>query len=113
MKILAPLQPLGLLIMRVALGVIMILHGYPKVMNIHAWMGVLAKMGIPPWMAYVNAWGGELLGGACVLLGFVTPFAALVVAINLIVAIVKSHVPHVGWTGISGPGGYELALATL
>ncbi|HVZ59204.1 MAG TPA: DoxX family protein [Terriglobales bacterium] len=110
MRFLARLQPLALLVMRLSLGAIMAAHGYQKVTNIQRTMGMLSKMGIPTWMAYLNAYG-EFLGGILVLIGLLTSFAALVIVIDLVVAIAKAHWSH----GLTGQGGYEfpLACATL
>ena len=62
MRTLDKLQPIGLLAMRIALGAVMIVHGYPKVTNIHGVEKMFSGMGIPPWMAYLSA-GAEFVGG--------------------------------------------------
>jgi len=100
------LQPLGLLVMRLALGAIMIAHGWPKLMNISRFSsGVLAHIGVPGWMAYLVV-AAEVGGGALVILGFLTPFAALAIGIDMAVAILKVHLHN----GLTGQGGFELPL---
>lgn len=114
MRYLDRLQPLALLLMRLALGAIMVAHGYHKVfggLQHHAHM--VASMGIPAWLGYVSAFT-EFLGGLLILTGFFTRAAAVAVCINLIVAIWKVHL-HNGLMGSPDHPGYEfpLAVATL
>jgi len=104
------LQPLALLIMRLAVGTIMAVHGYHKVFGgMHHFTQWIASMGIPPWLGYVAAFT-ELLGGLLILGGFFTRFAALAIAIDLSVAILKAHL-HNGLTGTPDRPGYEFPLA--
>ncbi len=103
------LQPLGLLVMRLVLGVIMVAHGWPKLMNISKFAsGPLAHIGVPGWMAYLVV-TAEVVGGALLVLGLLTPFAALAVSIDMTVAILKVHLRN----GLTGQGGYEFPLVLL
>jgi putative oxidoreductase len=104
-------QPLGLLVMRVVLGVIMTAHGYSKVfggLSKHA--AFVHSLGVPAWLGYVSALA-EFGGGVLLIVGFATRFAAFAVLIDMLVAIFKVHLHN----GLKGPGGYEfpLACATL
>jgi len=101
------LQPLGLLVLRLALGTVMIAHGYQKVFGgMPQFTQMLSHMGIPGWMGYLTA-GAEFGGGILVLVGFVTRFAAAAIFIDMLVAIVKVHLPH----GLFAKnGGYEYPL---
>jgi uncharacterized membrane protein YphA (DoxX/SURF4 family) len=46
------LQPLALLVLRLALGAIMIAHGWQKIAgHMNGIMGMLPHLGIPAWMA--------------------------------------------------------------
>lgn len=110
MRYLERLQPLALLVMRLALGAIMVSHGYQKVFALHQTVGFMASLGIPHWLAYVSSFT-EFLGGLMILAGFFTRFAAFAISIDLAVAIWKVH-----WhNGLTGDHGYEfpLAVATL
>jgi putative oxidoreductase len=105
------LQPLALLFMRLALGAIMVAHGYQNVFrHLHDHVHLVASLGLPSWLGYISAFT-EFLGGWLILLGFFTRPAAFALCIDLIVAIwkVNSH------NGLTGDHGYEfpLALATL
>lgn len=101
------LQPLGLLVLRVVLGVIMMGHGYPKVFGgLHQHVQLVSSLGLPGWLAYLSA-AAEFLGGILVILGLFTRCAALAIAIDLTVVITKVH-----WkNGLLGNGGYQLPLA--
>ena len=107
MNFLNRLQPLGLLVLRLALGTVMIAHGYQKVFGgMPQFTQMLSHMGIPGWMGYLTA-GAEFGGGILVLVGFVTRFAAAAIFIDMLVAIVKVHLPH----GLFAKnGGYEYPL---
>jgi len=105
------LQPLALLVMRLALGAIIVDHGYHKVfggLNHH--VQFVTSLGLPAWSAYLSAFT-EFLGGLLVLTGLFTRIAAIAICIDLSVAIFKVHLHN----GLMGNGGYELplALATL
>jgi putative oxidoreductase len=102
------LQPLALLVLRLALGTIMIAHGWQKIAD-HMQMitGMVHGMGLPTFMAYLVV-AAEFGGGILVLIGFLTRFAALAILIDMLVAILKVHLPH----GLfSNKGGFEFPMA--
>jgi putative oxidoreductase len=104
------LQPLALLVMRLALGAIMAAHGYHKVFGgLHQTAHFMAGLGIPTWLAYVASFT-EFLGGLLILAGLFTRFAAFAICIDLTVAIWKVHW-HNGLLGSPSGPGYELPLA--
>jgi putative oxidoreductase len=105
------LQPLALLVMRLALGAVMLVHGYHKVFGgLHHHADLVASLGLPRWSAYLSSFT-EFLGGLFLLFGLFTRVAALGICIDLSVAIAKVHFHN----GLTGNGGYEfpLALAAL
>jgi putative oxidoreductase len=105
------LQPLALLVMRLALGAIMVVHGYHKVFGgLHHHVELVSGLGLPGWLAYLSALA-EFVGGLMVLAGFFTRLAALAICIDLSVAIWKVHL-HNGLTG-NGGSEFPLALAAL
>ncbi len=110
MRYLDRLQPLALLVIRLALGTIMVAHGYHKIFGgLHHHAQIVGGLGLPAWLGYVSAFT-ELLGGLMVLVGFFTRAAAVAVCINLVVAIWKVHL-HNGLIGSPDRPGYEFALA--
>jgi putative oxidoreductase len=105
------LQPLALLVMRLALGAIMVGHGSHKVFGgLHHHAEFVASLGLPAWTAYLSAFT-EFFGGILVLLGLFTRVAAFAICIDVAVAIAKVNFRN----GLMGNGGYEfpLALAAL
>ncbi len=111
MRYLDRLQPLALLVMRLALGAVMFDHGYHKVFGgLHHHAQFVASLGLPAWTSYLSSFT-EFFGGLLILLGLFTRVAAFAICINLSVAILKVHLHN----GLIGNGGYELplALATL
>jgi len=105
------LQPLALLVMRLALGVVMLAHGYQNTFrHLHDHVHMVVSLGIPAWLGYVSSFT-EFFGGLLIVAGFFTRPAAVAICIDLIVAIWKVH-----WhNGLTGDHGYEfpLALAAL
>ena len=118
MKGLNALQPLGLFLLRVALGIIFVYHGYPKIAHAGGQMqGFFVQHGLPGYFVYV-AGVLEVFGGGLLLLGLFTRPAALLLAVEMGVAIWKVH----SGGGIYAVHNYEfpltvgaacLALATI
>jgi putative oxidoreductase len=103
------LQPFALLVMRLALGAIMIAYGYKKVFGgFHGHQQMVAGLGIPGWMAYLST-GTEFFGGIAIVLGLFTQFFSLAFLIEMLVAIWKVHWKH----GLTAQGGYEFPLALV
>jgi putative oxidoreductase len=102
----------GLLVLRIALGIIFISHGYPKLAHLRGgtqMQGFFVEHGLPGYFLYV-AGVIETFGGGLVLLGLFMRGAALLLAIEMSVAIWKVHSLH-GYLAVHD---YEfpLALAT-
>jgi len=101
------MQPLALLVLRIALGVIMIAHGYPKVFGgLHHHVQTVQGLGLPGWWAYLSA-AAEFGGGILIIVGLLTRFASLAILIDMLVAIWKVH-----WkNGLLGDHGYQFPLS--
>ena len=107
MKFLNSFQPLGLLILRVALGIIFFTHGYPKLAHANpAMQAMFVQHGFPLQFVYV-AGVLETFGGLLLLVGLFTRAAALLLAIEMCAAITKVHIVH----GIMAVHDYEFPLA--
>lgn len=107
MNFLERMQPLGLLVLRLALGAVMIAHGASKVFGgIHHHVELVRSLHIPGWAAYLSA-AAEFGGGILLVLGLLTRFAALCVCINMLVAIFGVHLKN----GFTGQGNYQFPLA--
>lgn len=91
MKSLNRLQPLSLLLLRLALGVIFLYHGYPKLAHpTPAMHGAFVEHGLPSYFVQV-AGIIETFGGGLLILGLFARGAALLLAIEMTVAIWKMH----------------------
>ena len=102
-------QPLGALIARVVLGAVMLVHGWHKIFphgSLYSFTQTVGHLGLPPWLGYVAAFT-EFFGGALLILGLLVPVAALGVAIDMAVAVLKVHLRH----GFLGPQGFEFPLS--
>jgi putative oxidoreductase len=96
MKFLNGLQPLSLFILRVALALIFIYHGYPKL--VHANEGMREFFVLHGLPAYFVSVAGilECFGSLLLLVGLFTRPAALLLAAEMVVAIWKVHSGHGG-----------------
>lgn len=101
------MQPLGLVALRLTLGMILIGHASHKVYgHLHEYAGYIASLGLPAWLGYVSACT-EFLGGILLIMGLFTRVAAFAVLVNMSVAIAQVHWKH----GLLGAGGYEFPLS--
>lgn len=102
----------GVLPLRLVVGIVFMVHGGQKlfVFGLAGTTGFMAQVGLPaPAVAAAVVTAVELLGGLAVFLGLFTRWAAALLAINMLVAIVTVHIP----AGFFLPKGYEFALTLL
>jgi putative oxidoreductase len=91
MKILNSLQPLALLALRIALGIIFLSHGYPKLAkNTAGIQAFFVQHGLPAYFVYISG-VLEVFGGGLLILGLFTRVAGLLLAAEMAVAIWKVH----------------------
>jgi putative oxidoreductase len=91
MKSLNSLQPVGLLVLRLSLALIFFTHGYPKLAHSAAGMqGFFVQHGLPGYFVYVSG-VMEVFGAILLVLGVFTRAAALLLAIEMGVAIWRVH----------------------
>lgn len=99
---------LGKLLLRVALAVLLLFHGVSKLVGgIGFVSGALAKMGLPGAIGYL-VYVGEVVAPLLILLGVWTRLAALVVAGNMVVAVLLVHTAQ--FFTLSDTGGWALEL---
>jgi putative oxidoreductase len=109
-KWLNSLQPMGALILRLALALSMIVHGYQKVVPhgaLNHFAHYVVTLGLPYWLGYVSAYT-EFVGGMLLVIGLLTRFAAAMIAINMLVALFTVGI-HQGF----GIYNYIIALAAI
>ena len=108
MRILEKLQPLSLLGLRVALGVIFFYHGYEKLArNPGDAMAAFSGLGLPSYVFYVVG-TLEVFGAILLVLGLLTRVTALLLAVEMGLALARVNVPR---GGIYAVHNYELPLA--
>ena len=107
MKFLNALQPLGLLILRLALALIFVFHGYPKLVRADAGMReFFMQHGFPGY--FVGLAGIlECLGGGLLVIGLFTRPVALLLAIEMGIVIWKVKLVH----GVMAVSDYQFELA--
>jgi putative oxidoreductase len=111
-KLMHTSDSIGLLVLRLVTGAIFIGHGLPK-------LGFLGGKGIAGATAAFAGWGiplpalsatlvatTETLGGALLMLGFLTRVVTAAQAFAMLVAVFVVHWPN----GFLGRGGYQWAL---
>lgn len=102
-----------LLVVRVVMGVAFILHGWPKIQNPMGWMNAMGGEGVPSFLQALAALA-EFGGGIALLLGLLTPLAALGIVCQMLGALFMVHFP-MGHPFVAATGGpsYELPLVYL
>lgn len=108
---------LGIFVLRVVLGVIFIAHGSQKLFGAFSGPGISGVEGMLKNMGFFAplfwAWAlsvTEALGGLLVLLGVLPRTSAAFIAIAMLVALVKVHLPK----GLfMSQGGFEYLLLIL
>lgn len=98
----------GKLVLRVVLAVLLLFHGVSKLAGgIGFITGMLEKAGLPGVFGYL-VYIGEVVAPLLILFGVFTRAAALVVAINMIVAVLLVHTKQ--FFTLSETGGWALEL---
>lgn len=99
---------LGRLVLRVALAVLLLFHGVSKLIGGVGFItGMLAKMGLPEAIGYL-VYVGEVIAPLLILFGVWTRLAAMIVAGNMIVAVLLVHTKE--FFTMSQTGGWALEL---
>jgi putative oxidoreductase len=109
-------EPYSHLVLRIVVGLIFIAHGAQKLFGAFGGSGLsgtaqfFEQIGIVPGAFWAWVVGSvEFVGGLALLIGLLTRYAAALLAINMLIAILIVHLPN----GFFLPNGYEYALALL
>jgi putative oxidoreductase len=112
-KIFGPAAAWGPFFLRVAVGVIFVVHGAQKLFGafggpgLKGFSGMIDKLGLEPVMAWATAVAlVEFVGGIFLILGFMTRLSALLISVVMAVAIIFVHLSQ----GFFIPGGIEFPL---
>jgi len=99
---------LGKLILRLALGMLILMHGIAKIMSGAGFIvGLVEKAGLPGAFGYL-VYVGEVVAPVLLILGLWTRLAALVIAGNMVVAVALVHMGDL--LTINKEGGWDLEL---
>ena len=99
------------LLLRVTLGVLILLHGISKIRGGPGFiLDIVDKAGLPEPFGYL-VYVGEVAAPLLVIIGLFTRAAALVIAINMIVAVLLVHIPE--FFTLADSGGWALELQGL
>lgn len=101
-------EDFGKLILRATLAILILFHGVSKVIHGPTFVtDAVARMGLPSTLGYL-VYIGEVIAPLLVLLGIWTRVGAVVIAINMVVAIILVHAEQL-WM-LSRTGGWALEL---
>jgi putative oxidoreductase len=103
-----PMDDQGKLVLRVLLAVLILFHGVSKLIGgVGMIGGMLAKAGLPAGLGYL-VYIGEVLAPLLILVGLFTRAAALVIVVNIIVALLLVHTKQ--FFTLNQTGGWALEL---
>lgn len=101
----------GKLVLRATLSILILFHGVAKISGGVGFItGLVAKAGLPPALGYLVL-VGEVVAPLMVLLGLWARAGALVIAINMIVALLLVHTGD--FVRINETGGWAVELQVL
>jgi putative oxidoreductase len=106
MQFLEKLKPLGLLVLRLALGASFMFHGYPKLVDPTRWLKAFPGFGFPGYFAYLSGIL-ELFGGGLLVIGLFTRGAGLLLAVEMGLVLGRTILPK---SGIYAFRQYEVPL---
>lgn len=102
------LNDIGKLVLRLALGILILLHGIAKLMHgIDPIEGMVAGMGMPGFVAY-GVYAGEVLGPLLLIIGFYARIGAALIAVNMLFAFALAHMGELA--SLNQTGGWALEL---
>lgn len=100
----------GKLLLRLTVALLVLPHGLAKLAGVDRIAGMLSSRGLPEFLAYL-VYVGEIAAPLLLILGLFTRFSAVVVALNMVVAIYLVHA-HELWA-FGKTGGHALELQFL
>jgi len=106
MQFLEKSKPVALLVLRVAVGVVFIGHGYEKLSDIPHFLREFPGYGFPSYFAYIAAYL-EVVGGGLLILGLFTRGISLIFVIEMVLVLGRTLLPQ---SGIFGYKLYQVAL---
>jgi putative oxidoreductase len=120
-KLLTTSDECTLAMLRLVLGVVFFAHGAQKMLGwfggygFSGTMGYFTHSGIPAPLAFL-AIAAEFFGGIGLLVGFLSRVAAFGIVVNMVVAVLRVHLPigfFMNWSGTQKGEGFEYHLLAI
>ena len=105
----------GLLILRLVLGIVFVMHGWPKVTAFSQTVAGMGHMGIPAPLAALDI-VTEFAGGLALIAGVLARLASAGIIVVMLVAIFKVHLANgffMNWFGNQKGEGIEYHLLVI
>lgn len=107
----AAMQDLGRLLLRLAVGGLVLLHGVAKLRHgLDGIAGMLEARGLPGELAYLSL-VGEVVAPLMIVVGLHARIGGAIVAINMLVAIALVHMRELG--RLNDTGGWAIELQAM
>lgn len=104
-------QNIGLLILRIGLGLLMIFHGVAKLKNgVGGIEEMLGGAGLPGFIAY-GAYIGEIIAPILMIIGYRTKIASLLMIATMLIAIFLANADKI--SSLTPSGGLAIELPAL
>jgi len=98
----------GPLTIRIVIGIIFMINGWPKLLDLKQTQGFFMMVGLPQELVIIIGLL-EVVGGILLVFGVLTRIMAFLFAIEMIGAFIILNISH----GIPLPKGYELGLLSI
>jgi putative oxidoreductase len=101
---------LGKLVLRLAVGCLMLFHGVAKIINpgtVDFIGGALSGAGLPSFLAY-GVYIGEVIAPLMVVLGVYCRYGAIIIVVNMLFAVLLMHTGDI--FALTEHGGWRLEL---
>ncbi|TXD71357.1 DoxX family protein [Aequorivita antarctica] len=84
-------RDLGLLLLRISIGILILFHGMANLNSDYTFIkSLLSDIGIPEFVAY-SVFLGQIIAPILILIGWRARLASLVLALNMLTAILMAH----------------------
>ena len=98
----------GLLLQRLSIGILILFHGIANLTSNYSFIkSLLIGIGIPEFVAY-SVFIGEIIAPILIIIGWRAKLASLVLALNMLIAILMAHSADVFTLNQFGGWGIEL-----
>lgn len=101
-------KDVGRLLQRLSIGLLILFHGIANLTSNYSFIKSLLKgIGVPEFIAYA-VFIGEIIAPILIIVGWRTRLASLILAFNMLIAILMAHTAHIFTLNQYGGWGIEL-----